>query len=101
MVIATEFDGVIARYVDGELVAEEGMLATLKQLQSQKHIICLWTCREGKELNECIQFCEEHGLHFDYVQNSPLGGKKKIKAHVYVDSNSVATLQSLIALAYY
>lgn len=50
--------------------------------------IVLWTCREGKQLMEAIQFCKQNGLEFDSVNtNLPEIDfvSRKIVADIYID----------------
>lgn len=60
--IAVDFDGTIVedRYPGigkPQLFAFE----TLKALQQQQHQLILWTVREGKALQEALDFCKSMG----------------------------------------
>lgn len=57
--------------------------------------IILWTCREGKELEEAVAWCTSHGLIFDAVNDNvpevveSFGGNhRKIFAHEYIDDRA-------------
>lgn len=69
--IAVDFDGTIVedRYPSigkPQLFAFE----TLKALQQQQHQLILWTVREGKALQEAIDFCKKHGIEFYAVNKN-------------------------------
>ncbi len=69
--IAVDFDGTIVedRYPGigkPQLFAFE----TLKALQQQQHQLILWTVREGKSLQEAVDFCRKHGIEFYAVNKN-------------------------------
>ena len=69
--IAVDFDGTIVedRYPSigkPQLFAFE----TLKALQKQQHQLILWTVREGKALQEAVDFCKKHGVEFYAVNKN-------------------------------
>ncbi|RUA35768.1 MAG: hydrolase [Bacteroidetes bacterium] len=69
--IAVDFDGTIVedRYPSigkPQLFAFE----TLKALQQQQHQLILWTVREGKALQEAVDFCKKHGVEFYAVNKN-------------------------------
>lgn len=110
MIIAVDFDDTLFQYVpapEGTLdysgrpgsIGRPNMdliehLAHGRKLGAQ---IILWTCREGKALQEAVDACKAHGLEFDAVnQNlphmSPEGiwpDSRKIKADLYLDDKAV------------
>ena len=64
-------------------------------LKKQGHTLILWTCREGKELYDAVQWCAVRGLQFDYAnRNTPeiikSFGKdtRKIFANCYIDDRA-------------
>lgn len=69
--IAVDFDGTIVedRYPGigkPQLFAFE----TLKALQQQQHQLILWTVREGKALQEALDFCKKYGVEFYAVNKN-------------------------------
>ena len=51
MIIAVDFDGTIVEHRYPEIGKEIPFaIATLKQLQAERHLLILWTVREGKLL---------------------------------------------------
>ena len=89
---------------DGTLCVEcwpgigEPNLELIEHLKAKKEKgakLILNTCREGKELEEAVQWCAYHGLYFDAVnENLPelteqWGYTRKIFANVYIDDDNV------------
>lgn len=71
------------------------MIEAMKHLQNDGNIIILNTCRCGEDLAAAVEYCKEHGLSFDYVnENVPENVEKfgndsrKIFAHVYIDDKA-------------
>lgn len=94
--IAVDFDGTIVedRYPGigkPQLFAFE----TLKALQQQQHQLILWTVREGKALQEAVDFCKKHGIEFYAVnKNFPEeelepGQSRKLNVDYFIDDRSV------------
>ena len=74
-------------------------LALIEYLQEWKrngNKLILWTCREGERLLKAVDWCWEHGLVFDAVnENLPEmiewhgNDCRKILADVYIDDKAV------------
>lgn len=101
-VYAIDFDGTICKSEwPGLGPANEDVIRYIKRIQSYGNKIILWTCRTGKMLEDAVNFCREHGLYFDAVnENLPEcielyggGDSRKICADVYIDDKSVTELQ--------
>lgn len=92
MVIAIDFDGTIT---DKNIFPEIGMirehaLEAIKNLQAAGHKCILWTCREGKYLDEARKFLYDHGIGMDGYNFSPYQlQSRKIVADVYIDDKNV------------
>ena len=72
MVIAVDFDGTIVEH-EYPYIGKERPFAieTLKKIQQEAgHQLILWTVREGKELEEAVEFCRVRGLEFYAVNKS-------------------------------
>ena len=55
MIIAVDFDNTIARTTFPEIHGEiPGAVDVLTRFQSAGHTVILWTCREGKVLNDAL-----------------------------------------------
>lgn len=94
--IAVDFDGTI---VDHEYpaIGKEKLFAfiTLKELQKRGALLILWTFREGKELQEAVDYCSQNGIEFYAVnRNYPEeqwtdGAPRKINVDIFIDDRNV------------
>ena len=101
MIIAVDFDGTIVTHEYPQIGKEIPFaIKTLKMLQQDGHRIILWTVREGKLLEEAIEWCRERGLEF-YAANKeyPEEDKehnnhysRKLKADLWIDDRNVGGL---------
>lgn len=100
MIIAVDFDGTIVEnkypYIGKELPLA---IKTLKRLQSDGHLLILWTVRSGKSLEDAITFCQQHGIEFYAVnRNYPeeididVNQSRKINADFFIDDRNVGGL---------
>lgn len=96
----------------GEPIKE--VIDKVKEFQATGLVeVALWTCREGKSLEEAIQRCKEQGLEFDAVnENTPfeLGymerqkakgnmfATRKIYADIYVDDKSPGSIDFFLKI---
>lgn len=98
MVIAVDFDGTIVEHKYPEIGREiPGAIDALKNL-AQRNKVILWTVREGKRLEEAIEFCAKRGLTF-YAANSDEPdmqwdgrGARKLRADVFIDDANLGGL---------
>ena len=101
MTIAVDFDGTIVEHKYPE-IGEEIPFAveTLKMLTNDRHRLILWSVREGKLLDEAVEWCRERGLEFwavnrDYPeetrQNNP-SFSRKLKVGMFIDDRNVGGL---------
>lgn len=93
MILAIDFDGTIVEHRFPDIGNPLPFaFVTLRHLQ-KSHTLVLWTCRTGKELQEAIDFCAQHGLIFDAVNQNPacmpFATSPKIYADVYIDDRNV------------
>ncbi|HNX83894.1 MAG: hypothetical protein KBB24_09075 [Bacteroidales bacterium] len=96
MKIAVDFDGTI---VDHEYpaIGKEKLFAfiTLKELQKRGALLIMWTFREGKELQEAVDYCSQNGIEFYAVnRNYPEeqwtdGTPRKINVDIFIDDKNV------------
>jgi len=94
--IAVDFDGTI---VDHEYpaIGKEKLFAfiTLKELQKRGALLIMWTFREGKELQEAVDYCSQNGIEFYAVnRNYPEeqwtdGTPRKINVDIFIDDKNV------------
>lgn len=100
MLIAVDFDGTIVEHRYPKIGREIPFaFDTLKMLQREGHRLILWSVREGKLLEEAVDFCREHGVEF-YAVNSNYAEERnehqhfsrKLKADVFIDDRNVGGL---------
>ncbi len=103
MIIAVDFDGTIVEHRYPEIGKELPMAtATLRQLIKDGHKLILWSVREGKLLQDAVDWCEERGIRF-YAVNKDIDEdaaerqdkdffSRKLKAHVFIDDRNVGGL---------
>ena len=91
MIIAVDYDGTLNK--NG--VANAGLIFNLRAAQARGDTVILWTCREGKSLNEALTFLIGHGLRPNYVNsNAPetiqrfKHDPRKVYADIYIDDKA-------------
>lgn len=97
MIIAVDFDGTLCRSVwPGIGEPNMSVICYIKERKRRGDKLILWTCREGKRLEEAVEWCKAHGLEFDAVnENLPEMKRKfgndprKIFASEYWDDKAV------------
>lgn len=100
MVIAVDFDGTIVEHRYPAIGKEIPFaIATLKQLSADGHRLLLWTVREGKLLEEAVNYCRERGVEFyavnrDFEEEDETGRyfSRKLKADLFIDDRNVGGL---------
>lgn len=101
MVIAVDFDGTIVehRYPD---IGRELPFAveTLKQLIKDRHQLILWTVREGRLLDEAVEWCRRRGVEFyavnkDFPEEDTEKNRhysRKLKVDLFIDDRNLGGL---------
>ncbi|GHT19221.1 hypothetical protein FACS189429_6680 [Bacteroidia bacterium] len=100
MLIAVDFDGTIVTHEYPRIGKEIPFaIATLKQLANNGHRLILWSVREGKELNEAVEFCRSKGLEFyavnsNYPEELPAGEMqpRKLMVDLFIDDRNLGGL---------
>ncbi|MBP7611780.1 MAG: hypothetical protein KA753_01285 [Paludibacter sp.] len=100
MIIAVDFDGTIVTHEYPRIGREIPFaIDTLKRLQQEPQIqLLLWTVREGKELEEAVEYCRSKGLEFhgvnnNYPEETPKDGQpRKLKADLFIDDRNLGGL---------
>lgn len=101
MTIAVDFDGTIVEHRYPEIGRELPFATeTLRMLIKERHKLILWTVREGKLLDDAVNWCKERGVEFwavnkDYPEENV--GKseaytRKIKADIFIDDRNIGGL---------
>ncbi len=101
MIIGVDFDGTIVedRFPD---IGQERPFATetLRMLIKDRHRLILWTVREGKYLEDAVNWCKERGVEFyavnnDYPEEKPENNQhfsRKLKADIWIDDRNIGGL---------
>ena len=101
MIIAVDFDGTIVENSYPEIGKERPFaIETLKRLAAERHLLVLWTVREGHLLDEAVEWCRQRGVEFyavnkDYPEEDPQQNRhysRKLKADLFIDDRSVGGL---------
>ena len=96
-VIAVDFDGCLCTNKYPEIgQPNRQLIRMLKTARSKGNKIILWTCREGKQLQDAVKWCERQGLRFDAVNDNIQELKdmfnensRKVGADVYIDDKAM------------
>ena len=101
MLIAVDFDGTIVqdRYpgIGNEIPFST---QTLKMLAAEGHQLILWTVREGRTLEQAVEWCRQRGVEF-YAVNQDFPGEdadethhytRKLKVDIFIDDRNVGGL---------
>ncbi len=98
MTIAVDFDGTIVTHKYPE-IGEEMPFAidTMKALINEGHKLILWSVREGKLLQEAVDWCHRRGVDFyainkDYPEedvNKNMYFSRKLKVDVFIDDRNI------------
>lgn len=100
LTIAVDFDGTIVTH-EYPLIGKEIPFAieTLLKIQQDFQVcLLLWTVREGKELDEAVEYCRSRGLEFfainsNYPEEKPEEKQpRKLKADIFIDDRNLGGL---------
>lgn len=102
MTIAVDFDGTIVEHRYPE-IGEELPFATetLRLLIADRHRLILWSVREGKLLDDAIEWCRERGVEFyavnkDYPEERGTENNnhysRKLKVDIFIDDRNLGGL---------
>lgn len=98
MIIAIDFDGTICRNKYPEIGDPIPLaIESIKELKERGHNLILWTCRQGELLYDAVEWCKEHGIPFDLVNEvepnnlRAFGGVagNKVFANIYIDDRNL------------
>ena len=100
MTIAVDFDGTIVRHRYPKIGDEIPFATeTLRLLLRDRHRLILWTVREGRLLDEAIEWCKARGVEFyavnrDFPEEDATGSgfSRKIKADLFIDDRNFGGL---------
>lgn len=103
MLIAVDFDGTIVEHAYPQ-IGEERPFATdvLRRMLHHRHLLMLWTVREGELLEQAVEWCQERGVKFaaingEWTEEFSLASPdqattRKPDADLFIDDKSVGGL---------
>ena len=101
MTIAVDFDGTIVEHRYPEIGKELPFATqTLRMLIEDRHKLILWSVREGKLLDEAVEWCRKRGVEFYVINkdfpeedlNKNQSFSRKLKADVWIDDRNIGGL---------
>lgn len=101
MVIAVDFDGTIVEHQYPAIGPEIPFATeTLRMLIKDQHRLILWSVREGKLLEDAVNWCRERGVEFyavnkDYPEEEVEKNNhfsRKLKADYFIDDRGIGGL---------
>lgn len=101
MTIAVDFDGTIVEHRYPEIGKELPFATqTLRMLIEDRHKLILWSVREGKLLEDAVEWCRQRGVEFyavnkDFPEEDVSKNKsfsRKLKADVWIDDRNIGGL---------
>lgn len=92
-IVAVDFDGTLSLDSQYPNIGRFNthLYEALMKLKGIGWSIVLWTCREGKELKEAVEWCKMNGLEFDAINENPSHvpfKSRKVVADMYIDDNA-------------
>ena len=100
MTIAVDFDGTIVEHEYPEIGKPIPLaLEILRKLREEDHHkLILWTMREGRLLQEAVDYCEKNGVYFyacnkNYPEEDrQYGSPRKIGVDIFIDDRNIGGL---------
>ena len=99
MTIAVDFDGTIVEHEYPKIGKPIPFaFEVLRKLQYEdNHKLILWTMREGRLLQEAVDFCESNGIYFyacnkNYPEEELQYSPRKIGVDVFIDDRNIGGL---------
>lgn len=96
LVIAVDFDGTIVDHEYPRIGAEKLFaFQTLRALQDKGHRLILWTIRDGKTLEDAVEYCRSNGIEFYAINETfpnegfEVGQSRKVNADIFIDDRNV------------
>lgn len=95
-IVAIDFDGTIVKD-EYPKIGQPQLFAfeTIKKMEQKGYRLILWTLRDGKKLEEAVEFCLKNGVEFYAVnKNYPeeileKRSIRKIHADIFIDDRNI------------
>ena len=96
-IYAVDFDGTLCENAWPEIgKPNDDLINRMIELREEGNKVILWTCRTADKFATAVDWCKEHGLEFDAInENVPEiletfeTEARKIYADIYVDDRAV------------
>lgn len=96
-IVSFDFDGTLAKTEYPKIIAPiESVIAYARQCIDEGCLLILNTMREGKALDEAVEWCEKQGITFDAVNDNVqimkefyANNPRKIFANEYIDDHNL------------
>ncbi len=99
MIIAVDFDGTIVEHEYPKIGKPIPFaIDVLKRLQEEdQHILILWTVREGRLLDEALEYCKSKGLTFyaankNFPEEEVSESPRKLTSDLFIDDRNIGGL---------
>ena len=92
-VLAVDFDGTLCEHDFPDIgQPKEAVIEYVKVMQEMGWRIILWTVREGLHLEDAVEWCREHGIEFDAINENVVEFRypsRKVYADIYLDDRAM------------
>jgi ribonucleotide monophosphatase NagD (HAD superfamily) len=100
MILAIDFDGTLHMGAWPAIgIPTPYAVEVMQKLKQDDHYLIIWTCREGKQQTEMVNWLLEHKIPFDRINDhDPEAIRKygsdsrKVYAHLYIDDKQIGGL---------
>jgi len=102
VIIAIDFDGTLCDFDFPKIGKPKyDVINKVREAQEKGHQTILWTCRNGKSLEEVLEWCSWIGLNFTEVNRDVRQVReewqgdigRKVVANLYVDDRSPGSIE--------
>jgi hypothetical protein len=85
-IVLLDYDGTVIKrpWESDERAEPTPMMDVIEKAMAFKEAgatLILWTCRENHLLDEAVEFCRQHGLELDYVNEGAQESKDWVERH--------------------
>ncbi len=95
MHIGVDFDGTIVVNKYPSIGQPKFLVIPVLKWLTKRHTVILWTCREGRRLDEAIKWCKQRGVEFHFVNCNSFerirqynGDCRKLSCDMLIDDNA-------------
>jgi hypothetical protein len=100
MIILVDFDGTLHAGKWPEIgMPKPYCIEVMQKLKADGHYLIIWTCREGKQQTEMVNWLMEKSIPFDRINdNAPSNterfgnNSRKVNGSIYIDDKQVGGL---------